>query len=149
MFVLADFCGNFNVRPMLGLSAVFFWLFNRPDIFNLFSVALIGFFCDIFSAVPPGTYLIAFLAVYIMEIKIAGFISNKLFVINFASFALISLAAILIEWTIVSIYYQKALPFAVNFFDWLLTICLYPLVAFINLKIASLFLHEEEDFLDE
>ena len=45
--------GTATIRPMFGLACVFFWLFNRPDIFGLFSAALLGICCDFLNTCLP------------------------------------------------------------------------------------------------
>jgi len=145
-YAALDF-GRLEIRPMLGISSIFFWLFNRPDIFNLWSVAVLGSICGFLSFAPAGLHLFSFLLMYVIEMKLSKYMSNKLFIINFLSFALILLVVVTSEWVLMTIYYKKAVPFLFIFLSWIVTICLYPLVADINLRIAKKFL-PEEDFLD-
>lgn len=139
--------GTATIRPMFGLACVFFWLFNRPDIFGLFSAALLGICYDFLNYAPFGSCLFAFLLLYVLENKISKYISNKLFIVNFSSFAVLSLIVISAQWLVVCIYYKEILPFLVIFITWMVTVCLYPTIACINLKIARKIL-PEEDFLD-
>ena len=139
--------GRVEIRPMLGISAVFFWLFNRPDIFNLRSVAVLGIVCDFLSYAPMGLYLFSFLLMYVLEMKISKYISNKLFVVNFFSFALLLAAIVVAQWLLLTIYYRNIIPFSLIFVSWIITVCLYPLITSINLYVAKIFI-PEEDFLD-
>ena len=132
------------IRPMLGFCCVFFWLFNRPDIFNLFSVSIIGILCDVLNYTPFGLYLFMFVLMYVLETKIEKYIGNKFFIVNFVSFAIISLFVLLAGWLLVSIYYKSFTPFITDFFAWIITVCLYPLVAAINIKISSRLLSAED-----
>lgn len=133
-----------NVRPMLGLACVFFWLFNRPDIFGLISVTLLGICCDFLNYSPFGLYLFAFLLLYVLENKISKYIGNKLFIVNLLSFAVLSLLVVFVQWVIVGIYYRAFLPFLSLFVMWLITVCLYPAIVKINLIIAQKILPEED-----
>jgi len=147
-FILLEYAAhNFlrlEIRPMLGMAAVFFWLFNRPDIFNLWSVAMLGIICDLLSFSPTGLYLFSFLLMYVLEMKIAKYFSNKLFAVNFLFFALLLLVVIISEWLVMTIYYKTAMPFLLLFISWVLTVCLYPLIADINLRAAKNILPEED-----
>ena len=133
-----------NVRPMFGFICVFFWVFNRPDIFNLFSVALLGVFCDFLNYTPMGTYLLGFLLFYLMETKISKYISNKYFVVNFIAFSILLLMVTIAQWVILCIYYKAIIPFIPSFISWILTICFYPLISAVNLKISAVVLPEED-----
>ena len=132
------------IKPMLGLICVFFWIFNRPDIFNLFSVAVLGIFSDLLNATPFGIYLLSYIFLYIMEMKIAKYISNKMFAFSFASFGVLSLIVICGQWLLLCIYYGNILPFFNAFTTWMITVSLYPLMADINIRLAKIILPEED-----
>lgn len=137
-------CDISNISPMLGLSCVFFWLFYRSDMFNIFSVTFLGALSDMLNYTPMGASLFSFLLMYVLEMKISKYMSNKLFVVNFTSFAALFLLVLLAQWVILCLYYKEILPFLNVFLSWLLTVSLYPLVARINLFISEKF--KTEDF---
>jgi len=132
-----------SLQPMFGLMCVFFWVFNRPDIFGVICVGLLGIAADLLEYAPLGLFLFTFLLIYVVEIKIAKYISNKIFVVNWVSFAVLSLLAVLLQWVIVSLFIGRALCIGVILGGWLITICLYPLVAAINIKVAGWLMKEE------
>lgn len=147
-FVLLEYAAhNFfrlEIKPMLGMASVFFWLFNRPDIFNLWSVVILGIICDFLSFSPMGLYLFSFLLMYVLEMKIAKYFTNKLFAVNFCFFALLLLTVNISEWLVMIIYYNSSMPFLLIFISWVLTVCLYPLIADINLRVGKNILSEED-----
>lgn len=132
-----------NIRPMLGLICVFFWLFNRSDVFNILTVFCLGLISDALNNTPVGACLLAYMLMYVLENKIAKYISNKLFVVSFASFGILSLVVVVIQWLLLCCYYRQLMPFSGIFLSWLITVDLYPLVAMINLKIMSGVSNEE------
>lgn len=130
---------NSNISPQLGLSCVFFWLFNRPDMFGVFSVVFLGLLSDVLNYTPLGANLFSFLLMYVSEQKISSYISNKLFAVNLTSFAALSFVILATQWGILSVYYGELLPFWGIFFSWMLTVCFYPLVVRINLYVSEKF----------
>ena len=123
-----------NIRPMFGLMCVFFWLFNRPDVFNIFAVFCLGLVSDVLNDTPMGLCLLAYLLMYVLENKITKYISNKLFAVSFMSFGILSFVVVGMQWLLLCGYYRQVIPFSGIFLSWLITVDLYPLVAMINLK---------------
>ena len=140
--------GVSEIYPKFGLACAFFWLTNRPDFFNLFSTCILGVFSDLLGAIPFGIHLFTFMLLYILATKIARYISNKLFEVNWLCFAILLLTIMSVQWIIVCLYYGNLFAFLPVFFSWILTGCLYPLLATFNMKIARKAL-PEEDFLYE
>ena len=60
-FIPLDFILSVNIRPAIGLVCVYYWIIHRPDIFNLFSVFILGLVEDILSSVPMGTNIFSLL----------------------------------------------------------------------------------------
>ena len=141
--IFIDF-DTISIKPMLGLICVFFWFFNRPDIFNLFSIAVLGIFSDFLNSAPFGIYLLSYISLYVMEMKISRYISNKIFAFSFMSFSTLSLVIICGQWLLLCIYYGDMIPFFNIFVSWMITISLYPLMADINIRLAKRILQEED-----
>lgn len=131
------------IQPMLGLSCVFFWSFNRPDIFGVFCAAALGAVSDILEYAPLGLFLFSFVLLQMIEMKIAWYISNKIFVINWATFGVLSLFIVSIQWFLASLSGERFLPFDDTFASWIVTVCLYPLIAAVNLKISNWLMPED------
>ena len=120
------------IRPEMGLICVFYWVLNRPDLFNMFTVFFLGLVNDIMSAIPLGANIIPYLTVYLILNNLTSFFNNKPFNVIWASFAIIVVMVEILKMLIISMYYAKFIPISYLFFTILFTIACYPLISFIN-----------------
>ncbi len=120
------------VRPAMGAVCVFYWVLNRPDLFNMFTVFFLGFVSDIMSSVPLGADIITYLTIYVMVSNLTSFFINKPFLVIWYGFAFVFVPAQLLKWLVVSVYYAHFLPVSGLFFTILFTIACYPVVSYVN-----------------
>ena len=120
------------LRPEMGLICVFYWVLNRPDLFNMFTVFFLGFVNDIMSVIPLGVNIIPYLTVYLIVSNMNSFFNNKPFNVIWSGFALVVVLTEILKMLIVSVYYAKFIPIGYLFFTILFTIACYPLISFIN-----------------
>ncbi len=133
-------CGiNLTVRPMIGFMCVFFWLNNRPDLFNFCSVVILAVLCDLLNFTPNGVYAFSFLLVYVINLYLSKYVTNKYFSVNFLFFTLLSLFVLIIQWGLISVSHQTFINILPNIISWVLSVCFYPLFAMVNLKIMEKF----------
>lgn len=131
------------IRPATGFICVFYWVLHRSDLFNMFTVFFLGLISDIMSSAPLGTDIIAYLAVYVMVSNMTAFFNNKPFVVVWYGFSFIFIAAEIIKWLAVSVYYGCFLPAGNLFFTLLFTIACYPVFSFFN-DLAQKYLMNDE-----
>lgn len=134
---------NLTARPMIGLMCVFFWTMYRPDLFNLFSIFILGLFSDVLSIAPFGIYLLMYLLMYLAVSKLVKYITEKTFEISWIGLSLLLFAVMFIGWFVSSVYYAQFLPLKSFVFSYLLSVALYPIVAGVNAFISNVFLQEE------
>lgn len=120
------------LRPEMGIICVFYWVLNRPDLFNMFTVFFLGFVSDIMSVIPLGVNIIPYLTVYLIVSNMTSFFNNKPFNVIWAGFAIVVFLVEILKMLIVSVYYAKFIPIGYLFFTTLFTIACYPLISFIN-----------------
>lgn len=139
-----DIAFTASIRPMVAMICVFFWVVNRPDLFNLGSVFFLAFVEDILSSAPFGSNILMLLIVYIMVLKFQRFFYAKPFVVFWYGFALFALVALLIKWLVVSVYYSQFLPIISVFFTYLITVAFYPFLSVVNGIIQNYLVSEDE-----
>lgn len=133
-----------NIRPVVGLVCVYYWMLHRPDLFNLWSVYVLGMVDDIISSSPFGSNIFAVLLLYILINNTSKFFNAKPFVVTWYGFCLLGLVVLLARWLLVSIYYSQFLPLTVIMFSYLVTIAAYPLISLILAFIQAKLIQDEE-----
>ena len=132
-----------NIRPMIGIVCIYYWIINRPDIFNLLSVFVLAIINDIISSAPFGANLLCFLVMYILASNIQRLIFGKPFSIDWYAFMALTLAVFFFKWLIVSVYYRQAMPVVILFFSYGITVAIYPFISFIFAFIQNNLLSDE------
>lgn len=118
-----------NIRPVVGMICVYYWMLHRPDLFNLGSVFLLGLFDDIITSAPVGSNIMALLLLYVLVNNLSRFFNAKPFIVTWYGFAILSFVVMLSRWLVVSIYYSQFLPLTILFFSYLVTIAAYPIIS--------------------
>lgn len=143
-YVPIDFIFLNNIRPAIAMICVYFWMFHRPDLFNLWSVYFLGMIDDIISSAPFGSNIFALLVLYVLINNASRFFNSKPFVVTWYGFAGLSLLALLARWFVVSIYYGQFLPLTILLFSYLVTIAAYPLISLLLAFIQNKMIRDEE-----
>lgn len=143
-YIPLDFSLFNNIRPAIGIICVYFWVIHRPDLFNLWSVYLLGLVDDIISASPFGSNIVALLVLYVLINNSSRFINAKPFIVTWYWFALLSLVTMLARWLLVSVYYSQFLPLTILSFSYLCTAAAYPLVSLLLAYIQNRWIQDEE-----
>lgn len=132
--------GLMAVTPLLTLLAVYHWAVARPELMPAYAVFLIGLVQDLLSATPIGLNASVLLVVYGIVIWQHRFLAGKSFGIVWLGFALVSLGAVVLGWTLASLYHGVALPVRVMAVQYAVTLGLYPLFAWAFLRWQRAFL---------
>lgn len=132
-----------NARPMVGVMCVYFWTVYRPDLFNLWSVFLLGLISDIMSIAPFGIYLFLYLIMFLLVTNLVKYITEKTFEILWIGLVLLLPAVMFAGWLMMSMYYACFLPVKGMFFSYLLSVVLYPVVGGINALTANICLQDD------
>ena len=133
-----------NARPMIGLMCVYFWVIYRPDLFNLWSVFILGVISDVLSIAPLGIFLFMYLVMYLTVNNLIKYINDKTFEIMWSGLIILLPVVMLSGWLLMSVYYTQFIPVKGMFFSYLLSIALYPLIGGVNAMIVNRFLQEDD-----
>jgi rod shape-determining protein MreD len=98
-----------NIRPDLGLLCIYFWMLHRPDLFGVGSVVVMGGVYAFISSALPGASLFAYLLMYVLVYNTQKFFYAKPFIVVWYGFMALSLAAIMVKWLVVSIFYSHSM----------------------------------------
>lgn len=132
-----------NARPMIGVICVYFWTACRSDLFNLWSVFLLGVVSDIMSIAPLGIYLFLYLIMFLLVTNLAKYVTEKTFEILWVGLVLLLPVVMFAGWLMMSVYYACFLPVKAMFFSYFLSVALYPIVGGINALIANSCLQDD------
>ena len=127
--------GMAPVTPMYALMAVYFWSIYRPDLIGYGAVFVIGLLEDLLGATPIGSSALIFLLCQYVVLHQQKFFNAKPFAVTWIAFALLGLAASLLRWICVGVAGSSGFtPFGAMFTAFLMTVALYPLVAWLLAK---------------
>lgn len=143
-YVPLDLPISSHICPSVGMICAYFWLLHRPDVFNLFSVYVLGLVEDIISSAPIGSNIFAMLVMYLLVTNLSRFFNAKPFVIIWYGFALFSLVTFLSKWLLVSVYYSHFLPLTSVIFSYLMTAAVYPIFSIINVFVQNRLMTDED-----
>lgn len=130
-------------HPNVSVICVYYWLLNRSDVFNLFSVFTIGVINDFVSAVPLGVNIFELLFLYVLVSNFLKYFNGKPFEVMWCGFVPAAFLAMFAKWFILSVYYSQFLPFMMLLFSILITIAFYPLVCLINVFVQNKLMTDE------
>lgn len=133
-----------NIRPVVGMVCVYYWMLHRPDLFNLWSVYFLGLIDDVISASPFGSNIFALLLLYILINNTSKFFNAKPFIVTWYGFCLLSFVAMFARWLLVSVYYSQFLPLSMLLFAYLVSVAAYPLISLVLAFIQNNLIQEDE-----
>ena len=131
------------VVPWLPLMAVYHWAIYRPELLPAYAVFVIGVLEDILTGLPLGVNAVVFLLVYGGGLSQRRFFVGKSFYILWLGFALVAGAASVANWVLVSLWNVTMLMPHALFFQFLTTVGLYPILAWVLMRWQHTFLREE------
>lgn len=144
-YIPLDFSIFNNIRPAVVLVCVYFWMLHRPDLFNLFSVFLLGMTDDIISSAPMGSSIFEVLVMYLLINNLQRFFNGKPFAITWYGFAILSLLTMLSRWLVVSVYYSQFLPLSILMFSYLVTVAAYPVISLLFAFVQNTLIYDDEN----
>jgi rod shape-determining protein MreD len=128
------------VAPALPLTAIFYWVVHRPDLMPRLLVFLVGLFEDVLTAAPIGLHALLFLLLHAGVLAERRFLLGKPFPVVWLGFAAAMLAISAAEWLLVSLYLLWPAAVGALLVHALLTISLFPAIAWVYIQIHRGFL---------
>lgn len=132
--------GMARIAPLLPLIAVFHWAIQRPDLMPASAVFMTGLLVDLLSGAPVGVNALVLLTVYGVVVTQRRFFLGKTFPVSWLGFVLVGAGASLLSWTLVTAYYVTPMPMDAVAFQYLMSVALYPLPAWLFLRWQQVFL---------
>jgi rod shape-determining protein MreD len=117
------------VTPMLPAIAVFYWSVYRPDLLPMIGVVLVGLVHDALTGTPFGLTAFVLLLLQAVAGTQRRFFNAKALPVAWFGFALVGSGAVALSWLIASVLALAPMPLRPALFQGLLTIGLYPVVA--------------------
>lgn len=134
--------GYERVVPALALMSVYYWAIHRPDLVRPSAAFAIGLLQDLLSGTPLGmTALVLVLCHWVVMSQRAFFLANS-FALLWTGFAFIVLGAAFVEWLAYSILSLRLVPFLAPLFQAVLTLALFPVFAWLFIRVHRAFLKE-------
>lgn len=128
------------VTPSLVLVAVYYWAVHRPDLFRPGIVFLVGLFNDAINSLPLGLSALVFVAVHQLVLTQRRLFVRQSFFMLWFGFVLTMFCAMVGQWLVLSMYNWQIQPAMPVFMQSMLTIAIFPLPAWILIKIQRNFL---------
>lgn len=123
-----------SITPLFGLGVIFFWVLVRPSLMPPAAVFSIGILQDALSGGPIGLWALTFLIVQLLTITQRAILLSNVFGRGWVGFALVTLAAAIFAWLAACIFYSALLSPVQLLVQSLLTISIYPVIAWILLR---------------
>ena len=123
--------GYGSIVPQFALMAVFHWTVFRPDLFPLIAVFIIGLLQDALSGAPMGLNTIVYLTVYGVVLGQRRFFLGKSFFVEWLGFLIIAAGAAVQAWLLLSAYHMYVISPSPVFFQYMMTMGFYPLLAWV------------------
>jgi len=132
--------GMARVMPLLPLIAIYHWAVNRPHLMPAYVVFLVGLLQDILTGSPLGVSAIVFLGVYGVIASQRRFLVDKSFAVIWLGFSLVAAGASAANWLLVSIFYVTIVDGDALFFQYLLSLGIFPMLTWIFMRWQRAFL---------
>jgi len=117
-----------GVSPFTTLGVVYFWSLYRPDLFAPGAAFLVGLVHDALSGLPLGMTSLVLVLVSGLMVAQQRFFLPRPFPVIWACFTLLALVAIMLRWSIVSLWWGHAFAVAPPLVELLLSITAYPVI---------------------
>ena len=121
--------GFATVAPMLPLIGVYYWAIHRPELLSPALAFVVGVICDVISGIPLGVTALSYLLVQGLSSSQRKFFLGKPFLLAWWGFGMVAAGTALLQWALVSMVFGHMLEPQAIIFEWLLTVCSYPLLS--------------------
>ena len=135
--------GFARVAPLLPLIAVYHWAIYRPRLLPASAVFVIGVLQDTLTGTPIGVNALVFIGVYGVVLSQRRFFAGKSFAVVWLGFAVVAAGAALSSWILVSVSNLTLVAPLAVLFQYLMTLGVFPLLAWVFLRWQRAFLESE------
>jgi rod shape-determining protein MreD len=137
---LPGLAGIFPALPMIG---IYYWSVYRPDLLVPSVAFVTGLVDDVVLGGPIGISSLAFLVIQGMTASQTRFFNGKSFLVIWSGFALLAAVAMLVELVLDGLVFSRTPLVSALVIQYLLTVCLYPVVSWMFSRLQLLWLRDE------
>lgn len=137
--------GYTEIAPVLPLMSIYHWAVYRPTLLPIWAVFILGCFYDFLTGMPLGLYVLVFLSVYGAVLSQRRFIIGKSFLIYWLGYTIIAFGAAAESWLAASLWYFSLLNIETIIFQYLVSLGIFPIVAWFSLRLQQGLLRPEHD----
>ncbi|MDH5187401.1 MAG: rod shape-determining protein MreD [Rhodospirillaceae bacterium] len=119
------------IAPVLPFMAIYHWSIYRPDLLPAWAVFLAGLLQDALVGTPFGVSSLVFLAVHLVVLSQHVFFTGKSFAVVWIGFSMVSGAAFIMTWLLVSVYFGQSTGLMGMFFQYLVTLGTFPVLTWL------------------
>lgn len=134
--------GYDHVVPELALMSVYYWAIHRPDLMRPSAAFAIGLLQDLLSGTPLGMTALVLVLCHWVVMSQRGFFLASSFAMLWTGFTFIVFGAGFIEWLAYCMLTLRIVPVLAPVFQALLTLALFPLFAWLFIRVHRAFLKE-------
>jgi rod shape-determining protein MreD len=120
--------GLAGMTPMLPMMGVYYWAIYRPDLLPAWAAFLVGLLHDIIAGTPLGVNALVMLLVQGVSASQRKFFLGKSFLVAWWAFSLLAAGATGMSWLLMSILAGRLIDPAPAFFQYMLTLGLFPVL---------------------
>ncbi len=131
------------IAPVFAVTSVYHWGVYRPHLLPSLAVFVLGLVQDVLSGTPIGLYAVVFLSLYGVCVFQRQFLVGKSFLVYWMGFGLIWFVASIELWALSSAWHLALLDIKGFVFQYLLTVGLFPFIAWIFLRWQQAFLQQD------
>lgn len=129
-----------QVAPALTLISVYYWAIHRPDLMRPGVAFLIGLLQDLLTGGPLGVNALIMVMTQGAVLTQRRVFLASTFALLWFGFAMIMLGAAVVQWLAFSVLNATLLPFVTALFQALLTMAMFPAVAWLLIRVHRAFL---------
>lgn len=127
--------GLAQITPMYTLVAIYFWAIYRPDLLGYGLGFAIGILEDLLTGAPLGVGALTILLTQWVVFNQQKFFHAKPFAITWFAFGLVAFGAVLLKWVCIGLVASSGFtPFGDLFAAYLITLAVYPIIAWLFSK---------------
>ncbi|MBF0324135.1 rod shape-determining protein MreD [Magnetospirillum moscoviense] len=134
--------GLAGITPMLPMMGVYYWAIYRPDLLPAWAAFLIGLLHDIIAGTPFGVNALVMVLVQGVSASQRKFFLGKSFMVAWWAFSLLAAGASALSWLMTSILSGRVIDPGPAFFQYFLTLGLFPLLTRVLARTQMAFLKE-------
>ena len=135
--------GLAQITPMYALIAVYFWSIYRPDLMGYGPGFAIGILEDLLTGAPLGVCTLTLLLTQWIVFNRQKFFHAKPFGVTWLMFVLVAFGAVFLKWIVIGLVAENGLtPFGDLFAAYLITVTVYPVIAWMFSKAQTRLLDE-------